>query len=163
MNRLVLAALITLPTATLADDQLDRMEDVSEQANILMMTMMTAEVNMDPDTKAEIIATAQESMQWDDPMRAAGECMLDSYRDEVGDDGVDELLTNMEQMIVEMSAISSIDDMEEMPNVMPEGLTEEKSMEITRACGMIDLQVAKMSESGFMDAMMAAAMAAEGN
>ncbi|WP_375280089.1 hypothetical protein [Pseudooctadecabacter sp.] len=163
MKRLLLSALIALPTASLADNQLDRLEAVSEEANVLMMALMAAEFDMDPETKAEVMAAAADSMQWDDPMRDAGTCMLASYRDEVGQDGVDELLSNMEGMITDMSAMTSMDDLEEVSDMMPEGLTEERSMEITRDCGMLNLQMAKMSESGFMDAMLAAAMAAEGN
>lgn len=163
MKRLALAALLALPSAALAEDQLDRLEEVSEQANIIMMMVMAAEVQMDTETQTELIASAAEQMQWDAPMRAAGECMLDGYRGDIGADGLDELLTNMETMIADMAEMTSLDDFETLGDVMPDGMTEERSMEITRDCGMLDLQMAKMSESGFVDAMMAAAMAAEGN
>ena len=47
-------------------------------------------------------------------------------------------------------------DSEMMDGMLPEGLDDDRVIEINNECGMMALQSAQMSESGFMEAMIEA-------
>ncbi len=160
IRTLVTLGLFAIPTAVFADSQLDRLESVSERTNELMMVKMVeamvAETGADP---APVMALIPD-MEWDDAFRVAGECMLDGYRAEIGKGGVDEMLDLMEDMLPKLEE-QSLEEMGEEMNVMPEGLTMEASIGIQQECGMMELAMERMSETGFMEAMFSAATGTE--
>lgn len=161
MRKTVFAiALAMIPTAGFAQSQLDRMETVSETMTEALAVMMVRQMEANGADAAPLMDVLPD-MAWDAEMREAGRCILDRYSEIVGDDGVESMLTKMEAFTAEFEALrergGSIDDMPEPDGMMPEGLTEQRSMEITQACGMMELQMRRMDESGFSDAMMNAA------
>ncbi|MEQ9259568.1 MAG: hypothetical protein RIG84_10745, partial [Roseovarius sp.] len=156
----LLTALVTLPAAALADSQLERMEAISEEMNEVMMVMMVNEAaanGADP----EPLRAAMPDLTWDDAMREAGSCMLDEYTSEIGSDGVDEMLAKMEEFSVEMGEMgangATMSELGDTSDMLPEGITMQRSAEITQDCGMMQLQMQRMEASGFMDAMIKAA------
>ena len=157
---LAAAAVLVLPGAVAAQSQLDRMETVSEKMNDAMMMMMVNEMAANGADPEPLIATMPE-LTWDAEMREAGACMLDAYQAEIGGDGVDTMLTRMEAFADEVARLSaddlSMEAIDENLDILPEGMTEERSMEITQTCGMLELQMRRMDASGFMEAMMNAA------
>lgn len=161
MRKALLAiAFAILPAIGAAQSQLDRMETVSETMNEAMVVMMVKQMEAN-GANAEPLMAALPDLDWDDEMRAAGQCMLDKYRDRIGSDGVDEMLIAMETFAAEVEALqeagATMDDMSEPEGILPEGMTQDESVEITQSCGMMALQLKRMSESGFSAAMMDAA------
>ena len=154
------AALIAAPTALFAQSQLDRLEALSEQMNELMMVKMVeemvAETGADPAPVMELIP----DMSWDAEFRAAGECMIDAYRDKIGRGGVDEMLTAMEEAMPRIETMS-MEEMGDELDFMPDGITVSETITIQQDCGMMEVAMERMSSSGFMEAMFAAAAAAE--
>lgn len=153
------AALALLPLPAAAQSQLDRLEAISEMSNDMMVEIMIREVAADaPDARETLLAAAPDG-EWDAEMRDAGSCMLESYAEQIGSDGVDDMLDALTTYLEEAS-VMSMEDLADASPDLPEGITEEDNMRIAEDCGMIDLQIARMQESGFMDAVMAAAMSA---
>ncbi|SLN51720.1 hypothetical protein [Pseudooctadecabacter jejudonensis] len=163
MNRFMFAATAAvmaglLPAMALADDRLDRLENVSEQANAVMIGLMAKEMQIDADGMAQMDEVLAK-MQWDERMRGVGTCMLAAYEDEVGSGGVEDLLDGMEEAIAAMENAESMDDLDAISSFQPEGISEDRSIEISTDCGMLSVQMEMMDESGFMDLMLGAAMA----
>jgi len=149
--------LILLPSLAGAQSQLDRLEATSEATSVHMFTLMTNEMAANGVDPAPLQAVIPD-MTWDDAMRAAGDCMLGEYTGILGSAGVDELLDNMDALSVELAAMAeagaTVSEMGDPGDMMPEGLTQAESMRITQECGMVELQLQRMSESGFTAAMM---------
>ncbi|MGR3466463.1 MAG: hypothetical protein ACU0CI_01175 [Shimia sp.] len=159
MKRLFLTLpLLALPTAALAETQLERLEALSEQGSEVMMEMMIREITAEGADPAPLQAAIPD-MTWDDAFRDAGRCMLDAYTAELGSDGVDEMLDSLEAMYADLDD-ARLEDLEDLD---PTGgkLSEEVQVRVTRECGFMELSMARMEESGFMAAMMQAAMSAE--
>jgi hypothetical protein len=161
MNKTLLAMVAAaIPSVSVAQSQLDRMETASEAMTKAMVVMMVREMEINGADAAPLMETLPD-MVWDDDMRDAGRCMLGRYSDAVGASGVETMLTNMEAYVADIEALGdnswTISDLPEPEDMMPEGLSEQQSMEITQSCGMMELQLQRMSESGFSDAMMNAA------
>ena len=148
-------ALTLLPAATLAQSTLDRMEAVSEKMNAVMVRMMADEMIANGADPAPLLETLPD-MAWDDEMRAAGACMLTGYTDRIGEDGVEEMIANIEQVTNDLDGMTLSALSDEMA-ILPDGITEEQSVEITQSCGMVQLQMKRMQDSGFAAAMMSAA------
>jgi hypothetical protein len=161
MRKILLAmAVVAIPAASFAQTQLDRMETVSEAMTEAMVVMMVREMEANGADAAPLMETLPD-MVWDNAMRDAGRCILERYSDAIGDSGVETMLTNMEAYNAEIEALGennvTISDLPEPEDMLPEGLSEQQSMEITQSCGMMELQLQRMKESGFSDAMMNAA------
>ncbi|MEL6959434.1 MAG: hypothetical protein AAGL89_10830 [Pseudomonadota bacterium] len=162
MKRLVTAvcATLALTTAAHAETQLEQLERLSETSTDVMLGAMVDMAVSEGADRASLEA-ALVPFEWNDAMREAGGCMLDGYTNEIGSDGVETMLGAMEDFLTEVQGSDM--DLEEMAeagmDIMPEGMTEDRSMEITQECGMTDLQLEWMAETGFMDAMFNAAMA----
>lgn len=160
IRTLVTLGLFAIPTAVFADSQLDRLESVSERTNELMMVKMVeemvAETGADPAPVMELIP----DMSWDDDFRAAGACMLERYWAEIGKGGVDEMLVLMEEMLPRLEE-KSFEEMGEEFEVLPDGLSMETTIAVQQECGMMDLAMERMSETGFMEAMFSAATGTE--
>lgn len=154
MTRIFLiAALSTLPFSALADSQLDRLEAVSEEMNLAMAELMARELASKGADPAPMMAALPDTT-WDDEHRGAGTCMLDEYRAIGGEDMVENILTNMENLVGEV-ATATMESLAEI-DALPEGVTQEQSADIARSCGFIELSLKRMEESGFTAAMMKA-------
>jgi len=145
MRRTLLTLLVALPTSAAAQDQLDRFEALSERSTNLMVGKMIAMTGGDTASAPEFT--------WDAPMRDAGRCMLERYEAEIGAAGVTEMFDRMDAFLDE-SADLSLEEMSEAGlDTLPDGLTTDESIAITQDCGMVDLQLDWMSNSGLMQAM----------
>jgi len=157
---ILIAALASSPTLGMAQDQLDRLEAVSEVMNEALVEMMATEIAASGADPAPLRATIP-NMEWDDEMRAAGSCMLGRYKEILGSDGVEEMIAVTEEMSETATEIVAAGGrMEDMPaaaEILPDGLTPAASTQIMEECGMQELQLKRMQESGFMAAMMDAA------
>lgn len=159
MQKLILPAaiLVAFASAATAETRLDRFEAISEASNNLMLAGLVDMAVSEGADRATLEAMLP-SFEWDDAMREAGNCMMAAYDAEIGTEGVDEMMNRMETFIQDADGMS-FDELSESSEMftLPEGLSEDRSIEITDECGMLDLQLAWMGETGFMDALMSAA------
>ena len=144
---LILAAgfgLAALPVA--AQSQLDRMQVVSERANALMNEAMIVEI---PELDGNMPDPA-----WDEPMRTAYACILDGYVAASSEGAVDDMLTRMETLL-ETATVDSILNGEMSEDAMlPEGVDETEAQAVLSGCGLMELMMTRMAESGAMTVMM---------
>jgi hypothetical protein len=158
-HHLLAAVLIALPSLAAAQSQLERLQTTSETMSTDMFVLMANEITANGGDPAPIIAAIPD-MSWDAEMRAAGECMLEQYTQIIGRSGVDEMLDTMEDIAVEVAAMAeaggTTSQMADTTDMMPEGLSASDSIRITQDCGMMEIQMRRMEESGFNAAMMQA-------
>ena len=155
---LVTAALILLPSIGLAQSQLDRFEAVSDDLNLAMIEAMAKEIDS-LGGDGDIMRNADiKQIDWTSEIRDAAQCILDSYNDEVGSDAVDVMLDNMEKLAPMIATVTMTEATEDdmMESMSPEGISEDRIIEISNDCDMIRLQSEQMGKTGFMEAMMAA-------
>jgi hypothetical protein len=146
---LALAALTTAlcaPLPAVAQSQLERMETLSEQANVLMNQAMITEIpalegNM-PDP------------EWNEPMRAAYGCMLDGYVEASGEAAVDGMLDEMEAAMETATAATIMNGEMGQAVQLPEGMSESQAQSLMQDCGVVEVMMARMAESGAMEIMM---------
>ncbi|PWK59351.1 hypothetical protein [Roseicyclus mahoneyensis] len=133
-----------LPAA--AQSQLDRMQVVSERANTLMNEAMIIEI--------PALAGNMPDPTWDDPMRTAYACILDGYVAASSTGAVDSMLDEMEALLEDATADSILNgDMAE-DAMLPEGVDEAQAQAILMNCGLMELMMTRMAESGAMGVMM---------
>ena len=149
------------PVAALAQSQLDRLQAVSDATSELGVRSMIDQMVANGAARAPLEAAIPD-LTWNDEMRAAGACMLERYTELAGQDGVEQMLTRMEAFAEDFEGfdLSDPNAMEEMA-FLPDGISYSDSAEITQSCGMMELQLQRMEQSGFSEAMMSAAQAAQ--
>ena len=136
--------LIALPA--MAQSQLDRMQVVSEQANALMNEAMIAEI---PALEGNMPDPA-----WDEPMRTAYSCILDGYVAASSEGAVDDMLTRMEGLMETATVETILNGGMAEDAMLPEGVDETQAQAILGSCGLMELMMARMAESGAMTVMM---------
>jgi hypothetical protein len=137
------AALVALPLAASAQSQLDRFEALSEQMTALTYEGIAEQV---PALQGQL-----PSAEWDRPMRRAGRCALRAYEETVGEAGIDAMLDELEAAI---GAAQPADILNGTFSAgVPEGLTNQDVQRINNDCGMVELQMQRLAESGAMQAL----------
>ncbi|GAA5064737.1 hypothetical protein N0B44_05615 [Roseibacterium beibuensis] len=145
-TRLILASAVALalPMAASAQSALERMEAMSETMTEMTYTALVAEI---PALQGNL-----PTAEWDDEMRAAGECILDGVEDEVGEDGVNEMLDNMEAAMASATPEGLMQGT--FQPALPDGITDQQMQAISNECGMVEIMMMRMAESGAMSIMM---------
>lgn len=147
LRTLTIIGFTCFPGFAAADALLDRMEAAAETINEMMGQAM---LNDMPFLEGKLPET-----EWDAEYREIGQCMLEAYVAEVGRAETTAMIGRMET-ILETLEITSMEDMTNMPNMQPEGMTEAQSAAIASDCGVVDITMRRMRESGMMEAMQAA-------
>lgn len=147
------ALLIALPTLVAAETRLERFEDLSEKTSLEMSKVMVRAI----ETKGGDISGLMDALpdpEWDDAYREAGKCMLGKYEALIGKDGVDSMLSKMEEILpqLETATLENIGSFA----VLPEGITTDQSADILKDCDMLDLILQRMKDSGYSAAIMQA-------
>ncbi|MEO1640585.1 MAG: hypothetical protein AAFU41_15190 [Pseudomonadota bacterium] len=159
MTRLTLTtALCLLPAFGIAQSQVERMEEMSENMNAMMVDMMVAEIEA-AGGDATALREAEINMpDWDDEMRSAASCVIDRYNDIAGEDAVNETFDRIDALMAEMDGqtLEAFAEDETMETMLPDGISIEASGQISQECGMMALQMRDMQASGLMQAMMEA-------
>lgn len=137
------AALLTLPLAAQAQSQLDRFEVLSERMTELTYQGLVEQV--------PALDGVLPSAEWDRPMRRAGRCAIRRYENAVGEAGVEAMLVELETAI-DTARPSDILDGTFSAGV-PQGLTNQDVQRINNDCGMIELQMERLAQSGAMQAL----------
>lgn len=142
MQKFALAAALTLFAApAFAQTELERLEVAIIAAGANMEAYMTS--------VAPELGAVMPDWSWDAEMRTAATCTLDAIREEGGDAAVTSYVTSME----EFSTIT-ITSMEQMATETPIPINATFAQEAGMACGSAEIAMRRMSESGFMEAMM---------
>jgi len=146
--RIALASVLTLTLAlpALAQSQLERMQALSEQASALMNEALVAQI---PALEGNMPAP-----EWDDRTRTAYRCVLDGYVEAVGESGVDGMLEQMETALNGATADSLMNGEMQQGIDTPDGMTEAQSQALMGRCGVVEVMMARMAESGAMAIMM---------
>lgn len=154
----VLAAAILLATPAIAESQLERFEVLAGELNTVMLDMMVNEIESQGGDGAALRALDGMFPPWSDEIRAAAGCILDAYVDETSADAVDTMLDDMTAMLPTLTTMTMTEatDNGTLNAMLPVGISEDRSLDINRECGMMELQVAASRESGFFEAMMEA-------
>jgi len=162
MHRLKLATALSLvPALASADSQLDRMEGLAEGMNNVMVEMMALGVEAEGGD-ATVIRDLKVAMpEWDDAMRDAASCVLDRYNAAAGRDEVDAMLDRTAELIASMEGTNpeefdALLTEEAMDGMLPSGMTTNDAGQISQECGMMELQMRDMQETGLFEAMMQA-------
>ncbi len=139
-----IAALTILPaTAALAQSELDRFEAASERVTALTYQGIAAQYGVAADVFPD---TA-----WDRPMRRAGRCILRAYEGEVGADGVAVFLSGFETAVQSASPNDILGG--SFSGQLPDGLTPQRQQQIQSECGMLELEMTRLAESGVLQAL----------
>lgn len=147
-----LILLASLPFSAVADDRLDRFEKISERGNEVMTEVMVREYGaMGMDESA--LRDAMPDGAWDDEFRDAGRCMLERYTDIIGESGVDRMLDQMDAMFQSLdSETATMEDISAMSEVSAlEDVSTDQQVEITNECGMVEISMRRMRDSGFTE------------
>jgi len=137
------AALLMLPFAASAQSQLERFEALSERLTDLTYQGLAEQV---PALQGQL-----PSAEWDRPMRRAGRCAIRAYERAVGDDGVEAMLVELEGAIESALPADLLDGT--FSAGVPEGLSNQDVQRINNDCGMVELQMQRLAESGAMQAL----------
>jgi hypothetical protein len=139
------AALTTLPLAAQAQSQLDRFEALSERMTALTYEGLAAQY--------PVLQGLLPSAEWGRPERRAGRCALRDYERAVGEDGVDAMLAEFETAIASARPEDLLDG--SFSAGVPQGLTATQVQQINTECGLLELQMQRLAESGAMQALQA--------
>ncbi|ABD53842.1 hypothetical protein [Jannaschia sp. CCS1] len=139
----VTALLMTLPLAASAQSQLDRFEALSEQMTTLTYQGLAEQY--------PVLNGLLPAADWGRPERRAGRCALRRYNRAVGEDGVAAMLSELEASIASARPSDLLDGTFEAG--VPEGLTASEVQQINTDCGLLELQMQRLAESGAMQAL----------
>lgn len=143
-----------LPVSAIAETQLERLERVSEQMNDAMYEAMIRMVERQGGDTAPL-RDAMPASTWDEDFRAAGACMLDRFTDKSSPEAVTQMLDEMEAFLPEVATMD-LENAEEDMNFLPDGISEDYSIQVNSECGLSEIMMQRMQESGFSAAMMQA-------
>jgi len=153
-DALIALVLLAVSFSATADDRLERFETISERGGEISLELMLrqyASMGADP----EEIRAVMPDIEWDDEYREAGQCMLDRYEDIIGNSGIDNMLDRMETLFDELDREdATFEDMEALADMNSiEGVSDDDQIAIMSDCRMLEINMRRMSESGFMDAI----------
>lgn len=139
-----IAALMMIPaSAVFAQSALDRFEAASERVTQLTYQGIASQYSVDasvfPDTA------------WDRQMRRAGRCILGAYEDEVGEDGVAVFIAGFETALQSAAPADILNG--NFTGQLPDGLTTQRQQQIQNECGMLELEMTRLAESGVLQAL----------
>lgn len=137
------AVLIALPLAAHAQSQLERFEALSEQ--------MTALTYQGLAEQYPVLQGVLPEADWGRPERRAGRCAIRRYTAAVGEDGVTAMMDELESAIATAQPADILDGSFN-PGV-PAGLTAAQVQQINTECGLLELQMQRLAESGAMQAL----------
>ena len=137
------ALLLCAATPTTAQSLFERMEVAVETMSGLMNQGLISQV---PALEGNL-----PDPEWDDAMRGAYRCTFDRYVEEAGEASVEALVTQMEVELVDMTPERLLNG-EGFDS--PEGISDALAEQIATNCGVIELFMARMEESGAFGIMM---------
>ncbi|MFP7674382.1 hypothetical protein ACG74X_13625 [Marivita sp. S0852] len=153
MRRIIITCVCaTFPFAAVAESQLDRLENISEQMNAAMFEAMVRMAEKEGANPAPLRAAIPDGA-WDDSFRKAGACLLDKYNAAAGKDEINKMLDAMDAAIPQMADMD-LDSSGDEFDFLPDGMTDDLAIQINSECGLTQLSLDRMEASGFTAALM---------
>lgn len=137
------AALVTVPLAASAQSQLERFEALSEQMTTLTYQGLAQQY--------PVLNGLLPAADWGRPERRAGRCALRRYDNAVGEAGVEAMLAELESSIASARPSDLLDGTFDAG--VPQGLSAAEVQQINTDCGLLELQMQRLAESGAMQAL----------
>jgi hypothetical protein len=137
-----LVAATTLPSV--AQSTFERLEAVAVAMNEMMFDAMVEET---PALEGNMPTAA-----WSDDLRTAYTCMYDGYVAEAGEEAIAVMVTSMEETLATATAAELLAGDASAEN--PEGISDERALEIVGGCGMMEAFMDHMTASGAMQILM---------
>ncbi len=134
-------ALILMTAPVLAQSDLQRLEAATVAAGENIEAFLVSRV--------PTLADSMPDWTFDDELRAAGACTLEEIRNRNGNAAVEQYLTSLEAF-----AELEITSMQQMATATPVPIDADTGMQIARICGSDEIAMRRVTELGFMEAMM---------
>lgn len=141
---LCLTLAFSLPA--LAQSQLDRMEVLAERAGTLTNEALALQLPQ--------LAGNLPSPDWDDSLRQAYACVLDAYVDASSVSAVDRMMDDMEAALEGATGESILNGEINETIGMPDGMSPGQAQALLGECGVMNIMMMRMAESGAMEIMM---------
>jgi len=136
-------ALSTLALPAAAQSTFERFEAAAVSMNRVTNDALLAEI---PSLEGNLPAP-----EWDDGLRAAYTCMYDGYVADVGEDAMLAMVAAMEDALETVTGDQALQGGFASPN--PDGLSDERAVEIVRQCRVVEAFTDRMVASGAMEIM----------
>ncbi len=155
MFKLLVTALLlsTMSFTAIANDQTERMVEVSEKMSSIMYQVMIKEAAA-KGADVTILKTKVPDTSWNQEMRNSGACVLDKYEQKIGADGVSAMLNRLEQAVADLSKVSTMESFSEMSSVQPEGISDQEAIAINTTCGLTAQLQKNMMANEFVQEVM---------
>jgi hypothetical protein len=149
---LIIIALILINLPTLADEQLQRLEKISEQMNQIMFNAMLREVEANG---ADItrLKTLIPDVRWDQPLREAYACVLKKYEEKIGRESIDRMLDKTEALLPKLSS-GGMDTITETEMLLPKGISQEQATQYSNECGVMQIMIENSMSNDFVSEIM---------
>ena len=141
---LTFALTLTLAASPALADNLTRLETATEQGGAQLSKFLLS--------RAPELAPNLPSWEWDDAYRIAGGCFLDNLQASQGGGYVEQYLTALEAYAA--TPVTSLEQTSNQPPLM----TAPPVMAAMQGCGIQQIVMKRMTDSGLMGAMMNEAM-----
>jgi len=138
-----LTALIVIPSFAFAQTELEEFEELAETMSTKMNQIFVAQ--------QPALADVLPDVEWDEEFRTAGRCMLKAYRAEGGDEFVSEMLSKGREFAE--TELKDFSDFQKAADFMPDGISDQRQIDISQECGMTALTIKRMEESGLTQAL----------
>lgn len=135
-----LLAAIAAPALAQGSEALDRLEAASEEMNRNFEAFYVSRV--------PALAGVMPDAEWDEAYRDMGRCLLRRMEEERGAEGVEEYLAAMEAY-----AAKPVETFSDMTSGQPRLLRDEVAIAVGQECGVIEIAMARMRDSGFLEAI----------
>ncbi len=145
--------LSTMSLTAVANDQTERMAEVSEKMSAIMYQVMIKEAAAN-GADVTVLKTKVPDTSWNQEMRDSGACVLDKYEQKIGADGVADMLNRLEQAVADLSEASSMESLSEMGSVQPEGISDQEAIDINSTCGLTEQLQGNMMANEFVQEVM---------
>ena len=142
---LLLILTIGISTHAYAQSEIEQFEEIGEAFATKLNNLFVVQ-------NPEIVEFLPE-VEWDDAFRTSGQCMIDAFRTEGGEDFVSQMLIKGKEFIAK--DITSFAEFQKQADFMPEDISQQRQVEISAECGMTALTITRMQESGFEQAVQA--------
>lgn len=142
MRRLVLTLILTSTTVAFAEGHDDALARIEAGTEAMTNNLLDFYVGRAPE-----LAVFRPDMSWDAAFREAGQCLLDGLQADGGDAGVATYLAALETF-----AKAEIVNFTDLTTQMPDALATDIVLDLSAACGMIQLGTTRMEDSGLTEA-----------
>lgn len=135
-----LAVALALPPALAAAEPLDRIAEANIALSRQMESFFLA--------RAPELEGKMPDYDWNAEMRSAGACFVEGYEREAGAEALEDYIRALEAW-----SGTEITSFQQLTFGMPEILTAPLPMRLTEDCGVMEISLARATESGFIEAL----------